>query len=79
VTFAIGATAHTSEAAWVRIYDVTGRVVKSMTVGALTPGLTRLTWNGNDDHGRPVSSGTYLLQLEGAGGRHGSVKATIVR
>jgi hypothetical protein len=79
VTFVVRASALEAGKAIVRIYDVSGRMVKSMSLGAARSGAMSFRWEGDDDRGRPVSSGTYLLALEAEGRQRGSVKATIVR
>ena len=50
------------------IYDVRGRLVKSMARGVrYNAGRHQLQWNGTDDGGRIVSSGVYLLRLRSEG------------
>jgi len=46
----------------VRIFDVSGRLVRSLAVSA---GEDRVLWNGRDAAGREVSSGVYFARLEG--------------
>ncbi|MFZ5517961.1 MAG: FG-GAP-like repeat-containing protein [Candidatus Zhuqueibacterota bacterium] len=54
----------------IRIFDVTGRLVKTLADGAtLNQGMHEINWNGNDDAGRPVSSGLYFCQIESRGQR----------
>jgi hypothetical protein len=48
------------------VYDVTGRQVKTLYNGILEAGSKTLTWNGQDDNGRIVSSGIYFYQLKTA-------------
>jgi len=45
------------------IYDVTGRLVKSLLNGMTEAGEHTVTWNGLDESGRPVASGTYNYVL----------------
>ncbi len=50
-----------------KIYDATGRLVKSFprsTLDAAHP--THITWLGDDNHGRVVSAGVYFVRLEDA-------------
>ncbi|NOZ56248.1 MAG: T9SS type A sorting domain-containing protein [Calditrichaeota bacterium] len=49
------------------IFDLEGRRVKTLTYGLQKPGVYRVTWDGTDDSGSPVSSGTYFTQLRAAG------------
>lgn len=46
------------------IYDISGRRVKVLLDQVMAEGPHRLFWNGTDQNGRAVSSGTYLLRLQ---------------
>ena len=47
-----------------RIYDVAGRVVKTLVNGSLAPGWNiAIPWSGLDEAGARVSSGVYFYQL----------------
>ena len=49
----------------VRIYDVSGRLVRTLVNGEyFAEGTHTVTWNGLDDAGQPVASGAYLYTLE---------------
>ena len=50
-----------------RIYDASGRLVRSLIDGALPPGWHGVRWDGKDDMGRSVSSGVYLVEFETCG------------
>lgn len=55
---------HTEEAnVSLRIYDVSGRLVRTMVDGFEPSGTRTVSWSGNDDQGRSVASGTYFYQL----------------
>jgi subtilisin family serine protease len=43
--------------------DVSGRTVRLLYRGTLSPGEHSFSWDGIDDRGRPVSSGVYLCKL----------------
>ncbi len=52
-------------APYIKIYDVTGRLVKSFsrsTPDALCS--TLITWHGDDENGRAVSDGVYFIRFE---------------
>lgn len=51
----------------VRIYNVKGQVIRNLLNGKVKAGSHILQWNGNDDNGSPVSSGIYLVKLQGEG------------
>ena len=46
-----------------RIYDVTGRLVRTLVARELTHGPHSEVWQGRDDAGRPVPSGAYYVRL----------------
>lgn len=46
-----------------RIYNITGQLVQTLTNGVHEPGVYRVIWNGQDRHRRQVSSGVYFYQL----------------
>ncbi len=50
-----------------RIYDARGREVRTLLNGVLPAGDHALTWDGTDDTGRELASGTYFYQLEADG------------
>lgn len=62
VRFTLGVPA--GGAARLCVYDLRGRLVHERAVG---PGVLFGEWDGNDDRGRRLPSGTYFLRLVGAG------------
>ena len=52
-----------SSGASMAIHDTAGRLVRVLFDGRLDAGETRLRWDGRDDTGRPVASGTYFARL----------------
>ncbi|MCP4145634.1 MAG: hypothetical protein GY752_10185 [bacterium] len=53
------------------VMDARGRLVRKLIDGTeCQSGLTEITWNGCDDSGRELPSGTYLFVLEAAGLRY---------
>lgn len=46
-----------------RVYDVTGRQVRTLIDGFETEGRKSLVWDGRDDRGRQVASGVYYAVL----------------
>lgn len=51
----------------VRIFDVRGRQVRVLRAGQVAAGPHQLRWDGCDEGGRHVGSGTYLMRLEADG------------
>lgn len=63
----------------VEIYDVRGRQVATVYRGHLAAGRTHgFTWDGRDDTGRTVASGTYLARVR-AGERQVAHKMLLLR
>jgi len=47
------------------VFDASGRLVRDLIrVEEYTPGRYEVAWNGRDDAGRQVASGTYFYRLE---------------
>jgi hypothetical protein len=50
---------------YLRVYDVSGRLVKTLQDGAsLEGGVHRVVWSGDDDRRTPVAAGVYFYRLE---------------
>jgi len=49
------------------VYDVSGRVVRTLADGVLEAGIHPITWNGRSDAGMPVARGVYFAKLESGG------------
>jgi hypothetical protein len=60
------------------IYNLGGRVVRSVWAGPLPQGESRFEWNGRDSGDRPVGSGVYLARLR-ALGRTSSIRMILLR
>ncbi|MEZ4386427.1 MAG: C25 family cysteine peptidase [Candidatus Krumholzibacteriia bacterium] len=50
-----------------RIYDVQGRLVRTLVAGPQPAGRHEAVWRGRDDHGGEVSSGLYFYRLTTGG------------
>jgi flagellar hook assembly protein FlgD len=51
-----------------RIYDVAGRLVRTLIDKDMSAGRNQnVVWNGLDDQNRRVSSGVYFYRLDAAG------------
>jgi len=46
------------------IYDVAGRLVRTLAEGLTPAGIHRASWNGTDDRGRTARSGIYFAKLQ---------------
>jgi hypothetical protein len=63
ISFSLPSTGRTS----VLVYDVTGRVVRTLADGDMTAASHSLVWDGRDDSGNPVGAGIYFCRLEASG------------
>lgn len=50
-----------------RVYDVAGRMVRTLVNGISQPGVYNVVWNGLSDDGRTVSRGIYFARLAAQG------------
>lgn len=46
-----------------KIYDVSGRLIRALVSGRLEPGIYNESWDGTDDRGHGVASGVYFYSL----------------
>ncbi|MEO8447315.1 MAG: DUF4331 family protein, partial [bacterium] len=51
-----------------RIYDILGKEVKTLVSEKLSPGEKSVVWDGLDNSGKAVASGTYFVKLETSSG-----------
>jgi flagellar hook assembly protein FlgD len=49
------------------VYDAKGQLVKVLLNENLPAGAQTVTWNGDDQTGRPVASGVYFYRLDADG------------
>lgn len=61
-----------------RIFDASGRQVRTLIDGDATPGFRSLTWDRRDDAGRPLGSGIYFYTLDARAFRE-QRKLTVLR
>ncbi|MBD3222137.1 T9SS type A sorting domain-containing protein [bacterium] len=59
IRFTLGGTASTS----LDVYDLSGRKVATLVDHVLDAGMHNVVWDGQDDAGRTLASGTYLAKL----------------
>lgn len=71
-------SARTTRIAWaqpsrahvrVRVFDVAGRLVRTLAERTMDGGQHELAWNGTNEAGRAVAAGVYLVQVEAGGER----------
>ena len=59
-----------------RVYDIAGRIVRTLVDGVHTPGSVEVTWDGRDASGGPVASGVYFYRLVAPG--YGETKKMVL-
>ena len=62
----------------ITIYDMMGRIVKTLINGEQTAGYGSAQWNATNNAGRPVSAGLYLYTIQ-AGGFRQTKKIVLLR
>jgi hypothetical protein len=72
IRFTIGATGHAA----VQIFNVQGEAVTTLVDGTLTPALYTVVWDGRDESGESVPSGTYFCRLRTHG--HTSIEKVVI-
>ncbi len=65
IEFSVPAESRTA----VRMYDVMGRRLATLTDKTMGPGVYRIRWDGKTDDGRELSSGVYFARVENQLGR----------
>jgi flagellar hook assembly protein FlgD len=63
VTFALERAGHVELA----VYDVAGRLVRTLVSGSREAGEHRAVWDGRDEQGRAAPSGAYLCRVRAGG------------
>ena len=48
----------------VKIYDMLGREIRTLINGQQNAGVNSIQWNGENNYGSKVSSGTYIYMLK---------------
>jgi hypothetical protein len=63
----------------IRIFDVAGRLVNTLTKNVTTPGLDEIRWNGKSADGRSMASGLYFYRIRFANGQQSEAKMTMLK
>ena len=50
-----------------QIFDVAGRLVRTLVDGMETPGEKRVTWDGRNSRGSHVATGVYFYRMDAPG------------
>jgi hypothetical protein len=60
---------------WLRVHDVTGRLLRAIPVGRDTAGTAQ--WDGRDRTGRPAPAGVYFVRLA-SGSLHAETRVVLL-
>ncbi len=60
IAYSLPARSHVT----IEVYNVLGQKVRTLVEETKSAGSYRIEWNGNDDVGRPVSTGVYLYRFQ---------------
>ncbi|MEX6689554.1 FlgD immunoglobulin-like domain containing protein [Danxiaibacter flavus] len=52
-----------AKAGSVKIYDIAGRLVRTLLTESVQQGVHQFLWNAKDENGSPVATGIYIIQL----------------
>ena len=61
------------------VFDLRGRLVRSLFRGELASGPQSIPWDGKDDRGHGLASGTYLAGLERGDGSVATTKSALLK
>jgi flagellar hook assembly protein FlgD len=50
-----------------RVFDVNGRMVRSLKAGMVSAGSYEIVWDGKNDSGDVVPTGIYIMRLDAGG------------
>ena len=60
------------------VYNLTGQKVRTLLAGQMGVGSHQVVWDGRDELGRRVASGTYVVDMK-AGPFHQTMKVTLAK
>lgn len=60
ISYSLEETTH----AEIKIYDLAGKLLKTVLDEKQAPGIYKIMWNGTDKNGKEVNSGLYLIRLQ---------------
>jgi len=61
------------------VYDLQGRLVRTLADEVQSAGQHSLSWSGSGADGQPLASGVYFCRMEAEGGFSASRKMVMVR
>jgi hypothetical protein len=76
---AIRFSAATQGKVTIRIFNVAGRLVNTLTKNVTETGLNEIRWNGKSTDGRAMASGMYFYRIRFANGQESEAKMTMLK
>ncbi len=61
-----------------KIYDITGRLVRTLVNGILNPDAYNIVWNGSNNNGKHTGCGVYFIKMDAAGEKS-TLKVTLLK
>lgn len=77
ITYACPGTAQLNHVI-IKIYDVAGRVVRTLYDGSAEPGYHSLNWDGRSDKGWKLPGGVYFCRMKVDNGPHGLIRKLVL-
>lgn len=78
IRFEIPGTAGSQVPTRLELFDLAGRLVRTLVAEPLAPGVHTVEWDGKDASGGSVASGSYFARLSAAGQQRG-LKMTLLK
>jgi plastocyanin len=78
IVFQISGSGDTTVPTSLRIYDLQGRLVRTLVAEPLAPARHTITWNGRNDRGEAMASGVYVYRVN-AGEMTASRQMTLMK
>ena len=64
IQFNLGENPNMITSSTIQVYDLWGKMVKTLPFSHSVPGNYSIRWNGMNESGKPVSSGVYFCKLK---------------
>ena len=61
-----------------KVYDLTGRLVKTLVNGVLSPNSYSIVWNGRNEIGGMAGNGVYFIRMS-SDGEESTLKLTLLK
>ncbi len=61
----------------VSLYDIAGRLVRTIATGSYESGLHVTRWDGNDETGHKAAAGLYFLRISRSWGETTQIKVVV--